>query len=106
MNFKEIEKRNIQICSDVKALNEGAESVTFRSDMGVFKALLISDKNQVPSIALSPVVQNRTEYDVYKVKTPKEAETNEKFFFYAVKNNTLINERFEVVRWDYGIRIL
>ena len=66
--------------------------------MGVFKAFLISDKNQVPSIALSPVVQNRTEYDVYKVKTPRNAETNNRYFYYAIKNNTYVNERFEVVR--------
>lgn len=99
MNFKEIEKRNNQnICSDVKALNEGAESVTFRSDMGVFKALLISDKNQVPTFALIPVLQNRTEYDIYKVKTPRNAETNDRWFYYAVKNNSYVNERFEVVR--------
>ena len=86
-----------QICEDVKKLTN-SNTIVFKDDFGVHKALLIESKEQVPSFGLSPVVHNRTEYDVYKVKTPKEAETNEKFFFYAVKNNTSINERFEVVR--------
>ena len=94
---KEIENRK-QICEDVKRLLKTSEIINFTDDFGSHKALLIESKKQVPSFGLSPVIQNRTEYDVFRVKTPKEAETNEKFFFYAVKNNTSINERFEVVR--------
>ena len=99
MNYfqeKELKNRK-QICEDVKKLTN-SNTIVFTDDFGNHKALLIESKEQVPSFGLSPVVQNRTEYDIFRVKTPKEAETNEKFFFYAVKNNTSINERFEVVR--------
>ena len=99
MNYfqeKKIKNRK-QICEDVKRLKT-SEVIIFTDDFGSHKALLIESKEQVPSFGLFPVVQNRTEYDIFKVRTPKEAETNEKFFFYAVKNNTSINERFEVVR--------
>ena len=90
-------KNKEQICEDIKNLNI-SNSIVFTDDFGSHKALIIKSKEQVPSFGLSPVIQNRTEYDVFRVKTPKEAETNEKFFFYAVKNNTSINEKFEVVR--------
>lgn len=90
-------KNKEQICEDVKKLTN-SNTIIFTDDFGVHKALLITSKEQVPSMGLVTVLQNKTEYDVFKVRTPKEAETNEKFFFYAVKNNTSINERFEVVR--------
>lgn len=90
-------KNKEQICEDVKRLKT-SEVIIFTDYFGSHKALIIESKEQVPSFGLFPIVHNRTEYDIYKVKTPKEAETNEKFFFYAVKNNTYINERFEVVR--------
>ena len=99
MNFKEIEKtNNAQICLDVNHLNNGSESVVFNDGFENHKALLVADTHFIPCFVLNPVVQNRTEYDVYKVKTPKEANINNRWFYYAVKNNSYVNEKFEVVR--------
>lgn len=90
-------KNKEQICEDIKNLNS-SNSIVFTDDFGSHKALIIKSKEQVPSFGLFPVVHNRTEYDIYKVKTPKEANTNSRWFYYAVKNNSYVNERFEVVR--------
>lgn len=86
-----------QICNDFKRL-ENSKFIIFTDDFGTHKALIIESKKQVPSFGLFPIVHNRSEYDIFRVRTPQESESNEKFFFYAIKNNTSINERFEVVR--------
>ena len=76
-----------QVISDIEKFKKGAKTLSFNGDYGMEKALIVTTKNDIPNVfAVVPVAHNKMEeYDVFKVKTPKEADYNEKFFYYAVK---------------------